>query len=930
MKKENCGTKFSIIGVILLSLFTSQGFSIFVPENVTGDSPVWLSMYENDVAPTEGVPADWKTNFNAALGEGRVVFWLGGSWKINNVNTLIESSWQPADWVDHDCDGLPSSIDPYPQDASNGSSGELRWWSAAGGPWVVDGVVIFFRGRWYHSSSWSDADNDLIPDEIDRHPGDATNNSFYLQTPKALRRVNSLTYGGSSYLLQHTFRSGWYAGNPNDINKDGIPDTFNVWLDDQLEPELSRNWLGGAFLLGGQMNTYAAKTLQALSLIDQDYDGIPDEVDAIISDGSNDYFFEWNGGEFRISGNLTTFGRGIYRGQWRDTDSDLMPDSADPFPTDKNNRTAWWQGGAFEFGGKMRSVPGRWISVDDLQKESDGDGIPDVIDPRPNDVENNNVPQPDEGAFFSWVGGTFIIDGQQRTFSSGEYRGVWSDTDGDNIPDTEDKYPSSLSNNSAFWAGGTFSINGNQQYFPPQWHAANASDSDQDLIPDDIDVYLNDATNHNTFTWSGTGLYRVNGELIAINPTTPLNGTWLDTDSDTIPDQADPYPASAANNSYLWPGLNNVLVNNVAINLPPSWMVQDPPDQDNDGLPDEVDDDYPEDSNNNNTAHWPPVDTTLSIANTDVTFQSRLYTRASLVLDSDSDDIPDVADPYPDDGTNANDTDGDGIPDILELSMPSVLDRENPNDASQLRADGITYLQALNYSKHPAATPAAKSRLLSEQIPGTLDEDRDSMSDLYEIKNGLNPFDPRDAYKCLVSETGQVVDFVFNFEKAASNLVATDSIPEAEYLNYTGVSRSFVVSNHNVLKSAAENDWDGDQVSNVDEVTLFKTNPRVGASVPSLPDIYSAIISSQASMTTLVNFHHLIEHELRGNDDLNLDSDGDGIPDVVEFNLTTFVTDSDTDDDGVTDLVDIDPKDITKNAAIGIVILFPEQGETIK
>jgi len=130
------------------------------------------------------------------------------------------------------------------------------------------------------------------------------------------------------------------------------------------------------------------------------------------------------------------------------------------------------------------------------------------------------------------------------------------------------------------------------------------------------------------------------------------------------------------------------------------------------------------------------------------------------------------------------------------------------------------------------------------------------MSDVYEITHGLDRLNPLDA---LDTPAG---DYVFNFEKAAQGLDLNTAVDPANYKAVTGRDLATVLGYHDSNKSNAENDWDGDGVSNVDEVLTFHTDPGDAASQPTLQTLYQTILagSENVSLTTLLHYAWLVPY----------------------------------------------------------------------
>lgn len=858
----------------------------------------------------------WLTEFRAAVDAGHLTlwtppttpFWCSGQLIYVNVQGHYRSA------LDTDSDGLRDDVDPFPADFHNNNT----YWDGATAT-MIDGqmMVMISDGMWcsivpdgvnYFVSNISaeNSDGDTLPDVIDPYPTDSTNNSFYFPGGRAV--INGITY---------LFRAQWCAGNGSSshqvtciVSATGatvdVPDPLYDAFTAETSGKVVLHWDGGTIWMDGVQSTFPPVNYYSSNIaelidstvdgtpdqylgtdgathpprgvlmdgspdfsVDSDGDSLPDEIDPYPWDSWNNSYFTWNGGSgYWIDGQPWSFGYMSVPGNGDanadgiggdDSDGDSIPDVFDPYPVDSNNNCTFWTGGTFFINNVSETIPGRWIRADTAQVDTDSDQIPDSIDPYPGD-SFNTPPPPDPATqpTYFWVGGVFILDGASFTWNAGDYPGSWSDSDNDNLPDPFDPYPYDTMNGNIWWSGGSFTIDGNSSYFESRLISSNSADFDIDGLPDQIDPYPSDSSNAAPVPppppvyseWWSAANFVIDGVLTEI-PSTGLYSLY-DSDGDTIPNEIDPYPWDSSNNTANWTDGDTLRwIANAEVDLPDFYTrsdLYDGGDADNDGLPNSVDP-FPNDGWNDNHYIYPPATTTLLVNNLPKQFEPTRYN--GFWNDFDQDGIPDPADPYPSDQYNLNDTDSDGIPDWAEALYPAVLDRFNPNDAAQTRADGITYFTAYYYWMFP----------LDEPLQATWDLDGDGMSDIYELLNGLNPWDYTDALDCPAQ------DFVFNFQKASLGRSPLAVVTDSEFLTLSdGWPRSSMISgagNTSWQTGAWDQDWDGDGLSNGDEVFVFETNAQYPTSYSEQTDLYAVVIEAAltngVSATTLMNIGSMVQ-----------------------------------------------------------------------
>ena len=799
--------------------------------------------------------------------------WQGGTFQIDDKDVFFSAGTFNGSWSDRDSDGIPDSFDPYPDDDNNGNT-TFVW---QGGIFPIENQYRLFAAGRYPGLA-VDRDGDGIPDSLDPYPDEISNGNTYFY------------WAGGTFVIEDTtvtFQAGYYLGSFSDLDGDGIPDTLDgvqdcpsKYANDSNNGNARFLWDGGNFTVNNSPVFFAPGYYPG-NWVDRDEDGIPDSLDDYQLDFNNNNSFHWDGGYFLIDNQTVFFPSDTYPGVWVDKDADGIPDSLDKYKDDATNRSDvnsyyFWRGGTFRLNNRLQTFyPGFYYGS---SSDSDNDGIPDFVDPDSNDPLNGNssdVPPPDTNTsntntsdnnpppqVYRWQGGSFFIDGNLQKFDPCTSPTPFVDTDSDGIPNGLDIYPDDPTNNSAEWSGGWFYVDGKNRFFPPQEHRRNADDYDSDGIPDDIDPYQFDQFN-NSEEWPG-GSFIIDGVMTHM-PSRMHRTNAGDGDRDGIPDDIDPYQGDATNNS------------------PPKSENHDSDGQGTGGGgtgtgtgtgtgdggtgtgdggtgtgdggtgtgTGDAGSGTGEDSTGDHVqgVYWPLItQLTRMINNQPMVFERRLFPNG--YTDRDGDGIPDDADPYADDFYNHNDSDGDGIPDSIEAQYPSLLSLKNPRDASHLRLDGITYLQAYRYDP---------TRPLDQLIDPSLDSDHDGMPDVFEIQHGLDPFNRTDAAD---SKAG---DCLTNLDKYHLGLDLDTFVTAAQFEVMTYQSWSDYNANHNPQVATPEDDPDGDGISNLDELLLFHTDPYNAADRPTDELIRRAILGCKVSATTLRHYQHLVASISYGN-----------------------------------------------------------------
>ena len=613
-----------------------------------------------------------------------------------------------------------------------------------------------------------------------------------------------------------------------DTDQDGIDDSYDVDA-------------GGVAIIA--VNTDLIDTPDYLDT-DSDNDGVTDAVEAhdldadgvadtfVVSlnddadaDGLNDNFDTVFGPAIaNVTGASTTFANsdGLDLPDWRDTDDDN--DSILTAVEDANANGDW------------------------LDDDVDADGSPDYLESGIVDTDNDGVVDQSDAENLnpcipSVFGNGCTVDTDQDGVSDSIERAV-TDTDSDGILDYLE---SSLLDADVDGVNDQSDSANLDACVPSVFNNSCLIDSDSDGVPDNIEGELIDTDTDGTPDYLESSITDADGDgvfdqldIADSNACLPILSTNCptDTDADGIPDSAETLTADTDGD-----GLLDYLESSIT-------------DGDDDGVVDQDD-----------------------IDNLDACIPSELA--QNCLNDSDADGIPDnvegqFADIDNDGRPNSMDidSDGDGIPDVVEsASTAGLLDTDSDGQPDYLDID----------SDNDGIVDMIESQSLTEyRVPLQIDTDEDGLDDTFdEDNNGV-----------------------------ASDLVNTDLIDAPDYLDTDS-------DNDGVLDAIEAFDANGDGIA---DVLALANNADVDQD--GLNDAYDivlapSIFNALGANASLDNTDVQDQPNWRDTDDdndgvltlaedanangrvIDDDADGDGILDFVESSL------HDTDGDGTVDQLDI-------------------------
>ncbi len=509
--------------------------------------------------------------------------------------------------------------------------------------------------------------------------------------------------------------------------------------------------------------------------------------------------------------------------------------------------------------------------VDDVT-DTDQDGLADVVDANPNTVDN-----PADATEAQTVTTLPVTD----TDGDGtpDFQDVDSDNDGISdlveggldpaVVDTNnDGMIDTTPDSNGDGVAEGVNPNGIATAANPATTANSIVDTDNDGVPDYRDL---DSDNDGLNDVEEAGGTDDNGDGIIDTPDTLVDPSSIpDTDGNGIPDPLEPSnpnlsPVVDANNDGIIDDATDTDGDGIPDVVDSSVGFGDNGDADNDGIPDSIDLDDDNDG-------IPDLIEQNGNPNRDTDGDGIID---SLDLDSDNDGILDIAEAGGTDTNNdgmvddTTDTDNDGLADVVDVN-PSTAD--TPTDVTE--AVAITTLPVTDTDSD--GTPDFQD----------VDSDNDGISDLVEA--GIDPSldtDNDGDIDQAVNETGLPTGITPQVAPDTDN----DGVPDYQDLDSDNDGLTD-------LSEAGAPDVDGNGQVDIQDSLISPANmpdeDNDGIADPLEPNNPSLPESLDANGDGII--------------DDTTDTDGDGIPDVVDVTPTSFGVLLDTDGDGIPDTVDLD------------------------
>ena len=795
-----------------------------------------------------------------------------------------------------------------------------------------------------------DSDGDLVPDYVEVREG---------TDPNDANDVLDTDNGGVPDYVERSYfeNTGINPTDPNtpaddtqDSDGDGVPDYIELTQGTDWQDDRDYRDTDGDLVPDYVEEQAGTDPNNPLAYIDTDEDGVPDYVEERDGTDANDasnYLDNDLGGApnyietvlFPNAG-LPSTDKQDDADDARDTDGDGVPDYVElRQSTDPLERTSYRDSDGDEVPDYVEGTDGTDPNNRGDYRDTDEDLVPDYVEDRegsdptngldyldtdkdytPDYVERvlENTDPNDEDDFLDTDGGgvsdyvetVWIPRNGLPGLDPNDANDDGRDTDGDEVPDIVEL------------------VNGTD----PE-DANSYRDSDGDSVPDYVEAREGTDPN-NTVDYPDTDQDRVPDYVEERDGTDPSDASdYRDGDNDLVPDYVETNLESTDAGDagdYLdsdGGGVSDYVETTLLVNNGlPAGDASDPADdaQDTDGdlVPDIVE--LGAGTDPNDRSDYPDSDGDLV-----PDYIESDNGDGTTYVDTDNDGVPDYVEGRdgtdPEDETDFFDKDGGGAPDYIEqvLFPNSGLPATNPEDASDdlqdTDRDGVP-----DYLELQAGTNA-------QDATSYPDTDGDKVPDYVENQNGTNPEDPGDYQDTDGDLVPDYVEFREGSDETDPNDYAdTDGDLVPDYVEQ-------VIEGTNSEESGDYRDSDGGGVGDYVETVLLPNNNGTGGNLNDPND--DAVDTDGDGVPDSVEF---IQGTALDDADDYLDTDGDLVPDYVESREGSDVNDplayADADQDSVPDYVEnrdgTDPEDGTdyldgdggRASDYAETVLFPNAG----
>jgi hypothetical protein len=266
--------------------------------------------------------------------------WQGGPFTINGIYHAFTNGQYAGKKLPLHESGVPMIFMDWFNPQGQHQHYELRHFTGLYGV-LINGQRTFIDpvSYWAVTGSPVDSDSDGIPDPLDPLPRDAWNNTYF-EFPGIDIHVAGVWTAFAARLIPG-------LQNESDRDGDALPDILDLHPDD---PTNDTEWWPGAnqVRFEGGWRDFPPQ-YHRTSAYDSDGDSLPDDIDPYPASANNVLSFWWGGGVFMVDNESVEFVGGEIPGAYNDPDGDGIPNGADSESTDRYNRSdhdnlRYWSG----------------------------------------------------------------------------------------------------------------------------------------------------------------------------------------------------------------------------------------------------------------------------------------------------------------------------------------------------------------------------------------------------------------------------------------------------------------------------------------------------------------------------------------------------------------------------------------------------------